>query len=202
MITVHIWHPESSLIDMNPAEIVLDSLIDLPGSLNPSLEIPDEYDPWTDATRYGHGGITFSNVVSENGVRYADCYRAFWPAEGVDWTVPTPGRIVTEFSYDMRMEGSLPSRSIRLNSGLNEALVYRYWNSLQASPLNYSATGFNCCSAVATSLQDGFPVAPRIRPPAYSPLTFAGLGFLPLGFSNPYYLEEWTNEVNAWLARL
>lgn len=187
---------------MNPAEIILDSLIDLPESLNPRLEIPDEYDPWTDRTRFGHGGVTFENVVSENGVRYSDCYRAFWHAEGARWTVPQRGRVVTEFSYDVLAEGSRPSRSIRMNPGLNEALVYRYWNSLSAAPLDYCATGFNCCSAVASSIRDGFPPHPRVPPPAYSPLTFAGLGFIPFTYSNPYYLEEWTNEVNTWLARL
>jgi hypothetical protein len=187
---------------MNPVEIVLDSLIDLPESLSPRFAIPDRLDPWTDETRYGHGGIAFEGVVSENGTPYEDCYRAFWPGIGEDWSVPAPGRIVTDYSYDVRLEGSRPSRSIELHPGLNEALVYRYWNSLQAMPMDYSAQGFNCCSAVATSIQDGFPVAPRIRPPDYSPLNFVALGFMAIDFSNPYYLEEWTLEVNSWLRRL
>jgi hypothetical protein len=88
-----------------------------------------------------------------------------------------------------------------MNAGLNEALVYRYWESLRMQPLDYSASGFNCCSSVSTSLQDGFAPHPSLTPPTYSPLSFAG-GYIPWGHANPYYLRDWVQEVNGWLTQL
>ncbi len=190
MIKVHIWYPINSLLD-SPATVITREMAQ---ALYP-LPIP-HYRPQAEFMRFGHAGIEFINVTSESGEPYEDGYRAFWPAPGADWTTPTTGQVLTSFDHDARGEGSQPTRTITINSGLNEALIYRYWYSLARQPLEYSFNGINCCSCVATSLQDGFPAGSSAPP--YSPMSFAG-GWFPWGHSNPYYLEDWVGEVNEWL---
>lgn len=190
MITVHIWYPQNT-----PLEAPIGSLVG--GTVYPFVIVPD---PEGEVMRWGHAGIEFENVESESGTAYANGYRAFWPGTGADWQHAAPGRIITDRAFDVHEEGSEPSRSIRLATGINEALIYRYWTSLQSQPLDYTNTGFNCCSAVAVSVRDGFP-ADLSEAPAYPPMTFAG-GWLPIGYSNPYALEEWIEDINQRLSHL
>ena len=188
MITVHIWYPLNTPLE-DPTTLLFDDLYPLP--------IPNRPEPFR---RWGHAGIEFANVTSESGRPYANGYRAFWPAAGADWQRPQPGRIIDEMDFDVREERSDPSRSIVLHTGLNEALIYRYWDSLTRQPLDYSNTGFNCCGAVAVSVGDGFSAVQRGLMPTYPPISFAG-GYIPIGYSNPYALEDWVDDVNAVLAR-
>jgi len=188
MITVHIWYPQNT-----PLEAPIGSLVG--GTVYPFVYVPDAEG---EMMRWGHAGIEFANVVSESGREYEDGYRAFWPGVGADWQQAEAGRVITDMNFDIREEGSQPSRSVELSPRINEPLVYLYWYSLSRQPLDYSNTGFNCCGAVATSLRDGFPREISSSAPAYPPITFAG-GWLPIGYSNPYALEEWVEDVNEWL---
>ncbi|MBK6749395.1 MAG: hypothetical protein KA956_09305 [Pyrinomonadaceae bacterium] len=206
MIKVHIWYPVNTALD-SPGRTILDGITDLyiedfdyHGRPTRRRILPDWIDaiPSGSMERWGHAGIEFIGVVSETGAPYDDCYRAFWPGLGADWQRESPGRVITDLSYDIGEEGSRPTRSITVSTGLNEALVYRYWNSLQLHPLNYAARGFNCCSAVAVSIRDGFPLSVSSSAPAYPPIAMAG-GYIPYGYSNPYSLEEWTVDLNSWL---
>lgn len=188
MITVLIWYPINTPLE-DPTTLLFDDIYPLP--------IPNRAEPFR---RWGHAGIEFRNVTSETGRPYEDAYRAFWPAVGADWQRPQTGRVINDRAYDVSEEGSEPSRSIALHTGLNEALIYRYWQSLERMPLQYSNTGFNCCGAVAVSVGDGFSPTQRNVMPAYPPISFAG-GYVPIGYSNPYALEDWIDDVNAVLAR-
>lgn len=190
MIIVHIWYPQNT-----PLEAPIGSLVG--GTVYPGWIVPD---PEGEVMRWGHAGIEFVSVVSESGTTYANGYRAFWPGAGADWQYAAAGRVITDLAFDVHEEGSEPSRSIRLATGLNEELIYRYWTSLHAHPLDYTNTGFNCCGAVAVSVRDGFP-AGLSDAPGYPPITFAG-GWLPTGYSNPYALEEWIEDINQCLGHL
>ena len=183
MITVHIWHPRNTPLN-GPVEWTF-------GAVRSTIFGPDPY-------RWGHGGIEFRGITGANGHRFPDAYRSFWPGEHAEWTDSSPGRVITERAYDVEGEGTEPTRSIRLASGLNESLVYQYWYGLGRMPLNYHWKEFNCCSAVAGSIRDGFPQGTERSAPAYRPISYAG-GYFPLGFWTPYSLEAWVRDVNAWL---
>lgn len=206
MIKVHIWYPVNTALD-SPGRTILDGITDLyiddfdyHGQPTRRRILPDWIDaiPSGSMERWGHAGIEFIRVVSERGEPYEDCYRAFWPGLSADWQRESRGRVVTDLSYDISEEGSNPTRTITMSGSLNEALVYRYWNSLIRQPMDYAARGFNCCSAVAVSIRDGFPMSISSSAPSYPPIALAG-GYIPYGHSNPYSLEEWVGQVNAWL---
>lgn len=188
MIKIHIWYP------------IRTPLAEPIGFLTPHgvypLPIPNRAEPFH---RWGHAGIRFMNVSSASGEIYPDMYRAFWPSDGVDWQAPNRGRIIDDLNFDVTEERSSPSRQILLRGDIDEAACYNYWTNLAADVPDYSAFGFNCCGAVAASVQAGLPSVARGSSPPYPPLSFAG-GWLPIGYSsNPYSLEDWAEAINMWL---
>lgn len=207
MITVNIWYPINTALE-SPMTLVADALTDLSyqdydyhGQPFDHRILPDFIDVIRpgDLMRWGHAGIEFVNVTSNSGERYPDAYRAFWPQTNVNWRVAHTGRIVEDLNEDVRGEESSPSRTIVMRGGLNEAACYEYWLSMARNLPDYSVFGFNCCGAVAASIQAGLPTVSRGRPPVYPPLSSAG-GWLPIGYSsNPYACEDWALTINQWL---
>ncbi len=160
MIKVSIWYPQNTPLDTDPVT-------------------------WYLATsmRWGHAGIKFRDVPGRE-----NRYFAFWPVRSAtDLSVPVPGEVRQRRGDDVTEEGSLPTRIIRIGSGLNEVAAYDYWTALSARSPIYQWNGLNCCQTVANSIAAGLGSGGT----AHLPVTPTSLGIVALTFATPVSLERW-----------
>lgn len=187
MIKVHIWYPYNV-----PGFDTWDWLTDGAEEIEDTQSlIPIHQFSW------GHAGMEFFDVTSQNGRFKHNGYRSFWTG-GTDWTQHSLGRVAMALEQDVAAEyGYKPHNTITLAAGLNEIEIYEYWNLLVNQSLEYYHRGFNSSTAVAEAVKSGLPKK-RMDAPLYQPFTATDYG-APMGFSNPLYLQKWIEEINAWL---
>lgn len=187
MIKVHIWYPYNL-----PGSETWDWLADGADEIEDSESlIPIRQFSW------GHAGMEFIDVTSQNGRFKHDGYRAFWTG-GTDWTQHSLGRVAMALEQDVAAEyGYHPHNTITMAEGLNETAIYEYWGLLVNQSLEYYHRGFNSSMAVAEAIKSGLPKN-RMDAPLYQPFTATDYG-APMGFSNPLYLQKWLDEINVWL---
>jgi hypothetical protein len=187
VIKVHIWYPYNV-----PGFDTWDWLTDGAEEVQDVQSlIPIHQFSW------GHAGMEFIDVASQNGRFVYNGYRSFWTSNS-DWSQHSLGRVAMALEQDVAAEyGYHPHNTITLAEGLDEASIYEYWNSLINQSLEYYHRGFNSSNAVANAIQSGMPPK-RMDAPEYNPFTASDYG-APLGFSNPLYLQKWLEEINAWL---
>lgn len=145
---------------------------------------------------WGHAGMEFFDVPSENGKFTYNGYRSFWT--GGSMSEKSLGRVGMALEQDIAFQfGFAPHNTITLSDGLKETVIYTYWDALADLSLEYEYRGFNSSSAVAEAIARGLPTE-RGNAPKYSPFTSTDVG-APIGFSNPLYLQKWLGELNEWL---